>query len=198
LEQCPCHNQDNGSKVTKKLKRQAKPGFRSKSGRLLWSVAWLFLFRPSPRPFHGWRRLILRLFGAKVGEKAMPYPGARIWAPWNLVMGDNSVLGDGVDCYSVDRITLEPGAVVSQRAFLCSASRDYDDERFPLLTAPIDIGCNAWVAAEAFIGPGVTLGSGAVVYARAVVTRDVDPKAIVAGNPAVNVGTRATTGRLKV
>ncbi|MGB3167304.1 MAG: putative colanic acid biosynthesis acetyltransferase [Alteraurantiacibacter sp.] len=156
----------------------------NRAARGIWGLVWLFLYRPSPRPFHAWRRMLLRMFGAKVEAGAKPYPSATIWAPWNLVMRHGSTLGDGVDCYSVAVIELSPGATVSQRAFLCSASRDYDDPAMPLATAPIRVGPKAWVAAECFVGPGVELGEGAVCAARAVVTRDVPEWTVVAGSPA--------------
>jgi putative colanic acid biosynthesis acetyltransferase WcaF len=159
-------------------------GLRNKLARVLWGVVWLMLFRPSPRPLHGWRRFLLRLFGATVGPGAHPYPSAKVWAPWNLSMAAHSCLADGVECYNVAPISLGPSALVSQRAFLCAATHDYADPAFPLVPKPITVGAGAWVAAEAFVGPGVTVGDGAVVGARAVVTKDVEPWAVVAGNPA--------------
>lgn len=114
----------------------------------------------------------------------MPYPGAVVWAPWNLVMGDHSTLADGVDCYSVARIEIGDHASVSQRAYLCGASRDVDDPDHTLMTGPITIGRHGWVAAEAFVGPGVTIGAGGVVAARGVAIHDVADWTIVAGNPA--------------
>jgi len=166
------------------LDRQPPTSFTSKALRGIWGLVWLVFYRPSPRPLHGWRSLLLRCFGAQIGLRAMPYPSATIWAPWNLVMRDDSVLGDGVDCYSVARIELGEHAVVSQRAFLCSASRDIDDPDHPLMTGPITICANGWVAAEAYVGPGVTIAQGGVVAARAVVIRDVPAWTVVAGNPA--------------
>jgi putative colanic acid biosynthesis acetyltransferase WcaF len=157
---------------------------RSRLARLAWNVVYVLLFRPSPVPFHAWRCALLRLFHARVGRGAHPYPRCRIWAPWNLTMGDHSCLAGRVDCYSVAQITLEAHATVSQYAYLCAATHDYDDPAFPLVARPISIGPHAWVAASAFIGPGVTVGEGAVVGARAVVVRDVAPWAVVAGNPA--------------
>lgn len=127
---------------------------------------------------------MLRLFGAIIKDGAHPYPSARIWAPWNLTMEEGSCLGDYVECYSVDRVILESHATVSQYSFLCTASHDYRVDGMPLLTAPITIGRHAWVAADAFIGPGVTVGERAVVGARASVFRDVDPWTVVGGNPA--------------
>lgn len=156
----------------------------SKVRRVLWNLTWWVVYRPSPRMFHGWRRAVLRMFGATIGEGAHPYPSARIWAPWNLTMGYGSCLGDHVQCYSVDRVTLEPDATVSQFSFLCTAGHDYRVKGLPLITAPITIGRQAWVAADVFIGPGVTIGERAVVGARASVFRDVDPWTVVGGNPA--------------
>ena len=156
----------------------------NRAGRALWGVVWLLAFRPSPRPLHAWRRILLQLFGARLGRGVRVYNSARIWAPWNLVMGDFSVLGDFVDCYDVDRVEIGAHSIVSQYTFLCTATHDADQPGFPLVTAPIRIGNQAWVAADAFIGPGVTVGDGAVVGARASVFKDVSPGAIVGGNPA--------------
>jgi putative colanic acid biosynthesis acetyltransferase WcaF len=158
-------------------------------------MAWLLLYRPSPRRFHAWRRFLLRLFGARVGPGAHPYPAARVWAPWNLEMQAGSCLSDFVDCYCVDRITLGVDCVVSQYSFLCSASHDADDPGFPLVTAPIEIGARAWVAADAFVGPGVTVGEGAVVGARASVFADVAPWTVVGGNPAALIRHRKRADR---
>lgn len=160
------------------------PGIANRIRRLAWQVTWLLLFRPSPVPLHAWRRLLLRAFGATVGAGAHPYPTARVWAPWNLVMEENSCLGAASDCYNVVQIILRKNCVVSQKAYLCSASHDVAGSGFELTAAPIEIGERAWVAAAAFIGPGVHLGAGAVAAACAVVVRDVAPGDIVAGNPA--------------
>lgn len=170
-------------------------GLRNKLARLAWAITWAVLFRPSPRPLHGWRRFLLRCFGAKVGQGAHPYPRAWVWAPWNLDMGEHSCLADGVDCYSVAPIRLGRSALVSQRAFLCAATHDYTDPDFPLIPKPITVEDGAWVAAEAFVGPGVTVGVGAVVGARACVVKDVEPWAIVAGNPARFVKRRELKGQ---
>jgi putative colanic acid biosynthesis acetyltransferase WcaF len=169
---------------------QNRLGRRNQLGRALWRLVWLLLFRPSPSPCFGWRRFLLRCFGARVGKKANVYPSCRIWAPWNLEMGDYACLSHDVDCYTVDRIYLGPHATVSQYSFLCSASHDISDPHMRLITAPITVGAGAWVCAGAFVGPGVTIGEGAVVGARAVVTRNVEPWAVVAGNPARLIRTR--------
>jgi putative colanic acid biosynthesis acetyltransferase WcaF len=152
--------------------------------RAIWVICWMVLYRPTPVPFHGWRRFLLRVFGAKIGRRAHPYPSVRIWAPWNLEMGDDSGMGPNVDCYSVAPIVLGRGAAVSQYSYLCAATHDLDDTEFPLMVGSIEIGAEAWIAADAFIGPGVRIGDRAVVGARSSVFRDVEAGVVVAGSPA--------------
>lgn len=158
--------------------------------RLIWGVVWLIFYRPSPKVLHGWRRFLLRLFGAKIGRQAHPYPSSKVWAPWNLEMGENSCLADGVDCYCVDTITIGACTTVSQYSYLCTASHDYTDPVMPLIAAPIAIGERAWITADVFVGPGVTIGDGAVVMARSSVFTDIEPWVVARGNPAVAVKPR--------
>lgn len=153
-------------------------------GRALWWMVWALLFRPSPRLLFGWRRFLLRLFGAMVGTGAHPYPSARIWAPWNLEMGEYSCLGPSVDCYCVAKITIGPHATISQYSYLCTAAHDIEDPCMRLVMAPINIGAGAWITADVFVGPGVTIGEGAVVGVRSTVLSDVEPWIVVAGTPA--------------
>jgi putative colanic acid biosynthesis acetyltransferase WcaF len=161
----------------------ANVSFRNKAARGIWGVVYVILYRPSPRLAHGWRRMLLRLFGARIGDGAHPYPTAQIWAPWYLEMGKNSTLGEDVFCYNVATVRLGEGATVSLHAYLCAASRDIDRPGKPVIAAPITIGADAWVAAKCFIGPGVTIGEGAVVGARSTVTKDVAAFTVVAGSP---------------
>lgn len=157
---------------------------RNKLARAIWGIVWLLLYRPSPVPLHGWRRWLLRLFGARIRRGAHPYPSAKIWAPWNLTMGEHSCLSHHVDCYCVDKITLGAHSTVSQYSFLCTASHDYSDLEMPLTTAPITIGERVWITADVFIAPGVTIGDGAVVTARSSVFHDIEPWTVAGGNPA--------------
>jgi len=155
------------------------------AARALWKLTWLVLFRLSPSFLFGWRRLLLRCFGARIGAHAVIYPTTRVWAPWNLEMGEFACLGPHVDCYSVDRVSIGAHATVSQHAVLCAASHDITDPGMRLTTAPITIGPGAWIAQGAFIHPGRSVGEGAVVAAMACVVHDVGPWEVVAGNPAV-------------
>ncbi|MBA3315520.1 MAG: putative colanic acid biosynthesis acetyltransferase [Planctomycetaceae bacterium] len=157
--------------------------FLNKLGRVAWGATWLLFFRPSPKPFYAWRRMLLRLFGAKVAVGARVLPSVKIWVPWNLTLGRFTRIGDGVDCYCVGPVTLGDYSTVSQRAFLCGASHDVSDPTMSLVVRPINIGASAWVCAEAFVGPGVTVGKGAVVAARGVAVKDVEPWTVVGGNP---------------
>lgn len=180
---------------THRLTRTTTLALRNQIGRAIWNVVWLLLFRPTPRPFHAWRCLLLRLFGAKLGKAVHPYPSARIWAPWNLEMGDHSCLSEQVDCYCVDKIQIAAHATVSQYSFLCTASHDYTDPAMPLVTAPIIIGERAWVTADVFVAPGVTIGKGAVITARSSVFSDIEPWVVATGNPATTVKQRTWISR---
>jgi len=151
--------------------------------RLAWNLACALVFRPSPRSLHGWRRSVLRVFGARVGRGVHIYPAVRIWAPWNLDLADACGVGDGAILYSQGRISVGRQAVVSQGAHLCAGTHDFEQPGFPLVTKPIVVGAHAWLAAECFIHPGVTIGEGAVIGARAVVTRDMPAWTVCAGHP---------------
>lgn len=169
----------------------------NKIGRVLWHVVWLLLFRPTPRILHPWRCFLLRLFGAKLGKAVHPYPSARVWAPWNLEMGDHSCLSEQVDCYCVDKIRVGAYSTVSQYSFLCTASHDYMHPAMPLIMAPINIGEHVWVTADVFVAPGVSIGSGAVITARSSVFSDIEPWVVATGNPAKRTKDRVLISQKK-
>lgn len=151
--------------------------------RVLWALAWP-LFRLVPRPFWGWRRILLRLFGAQVGPQVHVYPTVRITMPWNLDLGAHCSVGDRAILYALGPITIGARATVSQGAHLCAGSHDLSDPSRPLAKPPITIGEEAWICAEAFVGPDVRVGEGAILGARAVAMRDVPSRRIAVGNPA--------------
>jgi len=170
--------------------REPSFSLKNRLARALWGVVWMLLVRPSPRPLHRWRAMILRLFGARLGRNVHVYPAVRIWAPWNLCIGDDVGIGNAATLYSMAAITIGTRAVISQGAHLCTGTHDFEDPHFQLRARPITIGAHAWVCAEAFIGPGVQVGDGAVVGARAVATRNVPAWTVVAGNPATFIKER--------
>jgi len=159
--------------------------------RASWGLVWALLFLPTPRPLHRWRAGLLRLFGAHLGQGCRVYPQVRIWAPWNLELGDHVVIGNGAQLYSMGRVSIGDFAIVSQGAHLCAGTHDYNSPNFQLVTKPISIGKQAWICAEAFIHPGVQVAEGVVVGARAVVHKDLAvPWTVHGGNPCRQVGVR--------
>ena len=158
--------------------------YRNRAARMLWAIVWGLCFRPSPRPFHGWRRSLLRLFGATIEAGAHPYPSAKIWAPWNLVCEDTVAIAEDVVIYNPAPVTLKSHAIVSQQAYLCGATHDQDDPAFPLIAKPIVIERYAWICARAVAQPGITVREGAVLGLASVATRDLDPWTVYVGAPA--------------
>lgn len=168
------------------------PAF-SLSNRLLravWGFVYVIFFRSSPRPFHAWRAFLLRCFGAKLGKNCHVYGRARIWAPWNLECDEQATIGDEAIVYNPMRVTLGSHAIISQQAYLCGATHDYEDPRFPLVAFPISIGSYAWICARATVQAGVSVGAGAVLALGGVASRDLEPWTVYAGVPARKVKAR--------
>jgi len=167
----------------KENRRATKYSSEEMTRRVLWTLVQPF-FRFSPRPCFGWRRFLLRCFGAKIGRSVHVYPSATIYFPWNLEARDESAIGEQAFIYNLGRVTIGPRVTISHRAHLCAGTHDHSKRDFPLLRPPIVIGSEAWICADAFVGPGVTIGEGAIVGARAVAMKDVNPWSVVVGNPA--------------
>jgi putative colanic acid biosynthesis acetyltransferase WcaF len=178
------------ARLTRPLEGGPSFPLRHRLYRAGWIVAWTLLARWTPPPLHGWRRLVLTLFGARLARGARVYGTARVWYPPNLTMGSHSVIGPHASCYCMDRVTIGAFAVISQGAQLCGGTHLVDSPDFQLVTRPIAIAAHAWIAADAFVGPGVSVGEGAVLGARAVAFRDLEPWTIYAGNPARPLRTR--------
>jgi len=168
--------------------------FSNKLRRLIWNISYYILYRPfNLGIFKNYRAFILRLFGAKIGKNAHIYASVKIWAPWNLEIGENSVLGPKVDCYNQGKICIGDQTIISQKAYLCASSHDYRIFNFPLILKPIHILDQVWVAADAFIGPGSYIEQGAIIAARSAVFGKVDAWSVVRGNPARFVKDRNMT-----
>ena len=149
----------------------------------LWQFVQATVFRWSPGPMRGFRRWLLRLFGARLSSTASIHPRARIDCPWNLVMGDCASLGEDSWVYSLDRIVLHDYACIGQRSMLLTGTHDFSDPTFPLVTRPIEVGYGVWIAAGVTVLPGITLGRLAVIGAGSVVTKDMPEATVCAGNP---------------
>ena len=176
---------------TRPLEGGASFSLGNRLARAVWGAAWLLLARFTPPPLHGWRRLVLRAFGAKVGRGARVHGSAAIWLPANLELGDQALIGPGARLYNQGRIAVGARSVVSQRAHLCASTHDISDPHFQLQLRPITVGAGCWIAAEAFIGPGVTIGDGTVIGARAALFGDAEANGVYSGNPAKLIKRRA-------
>ena len=172
------------ARQTRPLEGGASFSFGNRVFRVVWMTTWLLLARFTPPPLHGWRRLVLRAFGAKVGAGARVHGSVSIWLPANLELGENVLIGPGVRLYNQGRIRVGAKTVISQRAYICASTHDISDPMFQLVLCPVTIGTQCWVAAEAFVGPGVTMADRSVLGARGALFSDTGPDGVYGGNPA--------------
>lgn len=168
--------------------------FRNRAGRVLWSVVYVFLFRPSPRPFFAFRNLLLKCFGAKIGQGCHIYPKAEIWAPWNLVCEDVVAIADNAVIYNPGLVYCGSHSTISQQAYICGATHDYDDPNFPLVSGEIVLGPYSWVCARSTVQMGVTLGAGSVLGLGGVATKNLEDWMIYGGIPARKIKKRTFHG----
>lgn len=161
------------------------PSFSLKNrlARVIWGFTYIILFKYTPKPLHSWRSFLLRCFGAKVGKGVHVYPKVLIWAPWNIEIGDETGIANGVMLYSQGKILIGNRVVISQGSHLCTGTHDYTKMGFPLYTKPIKIGDFAWLAAEVFVHPGIEIKEGCVIGARAVITKNMPAWMVCSGNP---------------
>jgi putative colanic acid biosynthesis acetyltransferase WcaF len=161
-------------------------GFRGKSKFIVqsWRIVQGALFRLSPQFMYGWRRFLLRLFGAIIGENVLIRPTVKILYPWKLIVGDWSWIGDEVTLYNMETINIGENCVISQKSYLCTSSHDHTKSSFEIFAQPIDIKNETWIASDVFIAPGVTIGHGTVVGFRSTVNKDLPPQMVCYGNPA--------------
>lgn len=173
--------------ITQRLDKFCLPtGFRGRSAVVvqLWWLVQSTLFACSPQFMFGWRRWLLKLFGAKVGQSILVRPSVKVTYPWKVSIGDHVWIGDDVVLYSLGEIAIGDHAVVSQRSYLCAASHDYTQPDFPIYDQRICIGAQAWLATDVFVAPGVTIGEGTVVGARSSVFHDLPTMMVCVGSPA--------------
>lgn len=155
---------------------QVPPGFRGRPSWyvLLWDLVNALFFKPSPKIFYGWRRSLLRGFGAQIGKGVIIRPSVHIQFPWKVVIGDRSWVGDGATLYSLGDIHIGDNTVISQNSYLCTGTHDRHSATFEIEAHPIKIGNSCWIASDVFIGPGVTICDEVVVGARSMVFKSID------------------------
>jgi len=172
------------ARETRPLEGGASFSLGNRLTRVVWMLAWLVLCRFTPPPLHGWRRLVLRAFGAKVARGARVHASASVWLPANLELGEHALIGPGVRLYNQGRIVIGARTVVSQRAHICASTHDVRDPLFQLVLRPVTIGEQCWIAAEAFVGPGVSMHDRSVLGARGALFEDAKVDGVYSGNPA--------------
>lgn len=160
--------------------------FRGKSKIIiqLWWIIQATLFRASPQVLYGWRRFLLRCFGAEIGKGVIIRPSTQITYPWKVTIGDYSWIGDDVVLYSLGEIIIGKNTVISQKSYICTGTHDYSKIDFPILAKKIAIGDECWLATDVFVSPGVTINKGVVVGARSTVIKDLDSNSVYVGSPA--------------
>ncbi len=163
---------------------------RDRLARAAWNLCWTILYRCSPRPFHAWRAMLLRLFGAKLGPACHFYPRSRVWAPWKLICEDRVTVGDDAELYNPSPFYLGSHCIVSQGAYLCGATHDYNRPEFPLISYPMAVGAYAWICARAIVHPRINVGAGAVLGLGSIATRDLEPFGVYSGVPATKIKER--------
>ena len=161
----------------------------------IWDLVQTFLIHPSPHGLFAWRRFLYRMFGAKIGHGVRMRKSVSCNYPWKLSIGAHSWIGDEVNLYCLDRISIGENVVISQQSYICTGSHDPTDPAFGLETSPVQIKDGAWVAVGALVMPGLTIGEGALVGARAVLTRDALPWTVYLGCPAKPKGERKLQAR---
>ena len=156
----------------------------------LWWIVETIFFKLSPQFMYGWRRFLLRLFGAKIGKKVIIRPSVSSTYPWKISIGDYSWIGDDVVLYSLGEIEIGNNVVISQKSYLCTGSHDYTKPDFPIYAKKITIEDQSWIATDVFIAPGITIGKGTVIGSRSSVYKNIPPNKICVGSPAVVTGNR--------
>jgi len=179
--------------VAQRLDRFELPSdFRGRSG--IWCQLWWLvqscLFSTSPQFMYGWRRFLLRAFGANIGQGVIIRPSVRITYPWKLTVGDHAWIGDHVDLYTLGEISIGRHAVVSQRSYLCTGSHDQASRTFRIYAEPIVVGEGVWIATDVFVGPGVTIGKNSLIGARSSLFSDAEPDFVYIGSPARKIKPR--------
>ena len=164
---------------------------KNKVARIVWGFVYLLFFKTSPKLlFNKYRLFLLKLFGARIGKGSIVYPSAKIWAPWNLTLGEYSCIGPNTDIYSMDKINIGDNVTISQNSFLCTGTHDISSKSMMLTTKPINIENGVWVSAHAKILPGVTLKEGCVIGMASVVTKSTFSWTVYGGNPSVIIKQR--------
>ncbi|MBO0933192.1 putative colanic acid biosynthesis acetyltransferase [Fibrella sp. HMF5036] len=153
-------------------------------------MSWALLCSWTPRPLHAWRIWVIRLFGGKIGRHNAIYSNCTIWAPWLLETEDVVIIGPNVEVYNPGGVYIGHHAIVSQHAYLCGATHDYNSPAFTYLPTKLVLEPYVWICAKAVVLPGVRCAEGSILGAGSILSKHTRPWTIYAGNPARPVKTR--------
>lgn len=167
-------------------------GFRQKS-KITIQIWWIVqdtLFKMSPQVLYGWRRFLLRLFGAKIGKKVLIRSSARITYPWNVQIGDYSWIGEDCVLYSLGNISIGKNVALAHSVYLNTGGHDYKVKSFDIFATPLIIEDECWLTNDVYVAPGVRIGKGTIIGARSTVLKDLPSGKICVGMPAVPIKDR--------
>jgi putative colanic acid biosynthesis acetyltransferase WcaF len=162
--------------------------------RALWGFCWVLFCLWTPKPLNRWRLFWLRVFGANIHGTPFVHQRARIEIPWNLTMRDRACLGNRANAYSLGEIEIGERATVAQEVYLSTGTHDFTEPEMPLVTGKITIGEDAFLGARVFVLPGISIGARSIIGACSVVSKDVPPDVIAAGNPCCVIKSRPVLG----
>tara|TARA_Y100000589_G_scaffold306473_1_gene321257 strand:+ start:74 stop:622 length:549 start_codon:yes stop_codon:yes gene_type:complete len=132
-----------------------------------------------------WRKILLILFGAKIGKRGRLKPNIKITFPWKLILGDDCWIGEEVWIDNIDFVKIDKNVCLSQRTYLCTGNHNFKKKTFDLITNPIIIGSGAWIGAGCLISPGTKVGQNCVIAFGSVIKGDIKNNSIVSGNPGI-------------
>lgn len=170
---------------------------KNKVYRQIWNIAYLLLFRPTPKILFWWRNVVLKIFGAKIGKSSCIHQSVKIWSPKNLICEDMVAIAENVDLYNPGGITIKSHAIISQGAYICGASHDYNDKNFPLFSKEVIISEYSWICARAIVMPGIKVKAGAILAIGSIATKDLSSWTIYAGSPAKAIKMRVQHEKIR-
>ena len=150
-----------------------------------YEVLWQVFFKPmisSSLPGTIWRKLILVLFGAKIGKSIRLSPGIKIKMPWRLYIGDYSWIGEDVWIDNLSMVKIGSNVCISQGVYFCTGNHDFKKENFNLICKSITVESESWIGSKVIIGPGNTIGEGSVIKMGSIITEDIPSQSIFTSN----------------
>jgi putative colanic acid biosynthesis acetyltransferase WcaF len=156
----------------------------------LWILVSTLIFESNWFVLTRLKTVILRFFGASIGQGVVIKPHVRIKFPWRLTIGDYSWIGEGVWIDNLAPVTIGTHVCISQNAQLITGNHAFNKNSFDLMIKAIVIENQVWIGARTLIAPGVTCGNGSVLLMGSVLLKSMAPNSIYQGHPAQFFKTR--------